>query len=156
MECDRVFWGFSSLLSFPHLLIGKNYGGGVYWWWLVVVVVLIVVPKLLLHPIQSSQFLWILWINVAWKASGELLCWKWSKPSVFRASTTTTTHPAGPQLELLPRVLTAHPTGPHFGLLSRVFMSADRISVSSWSTALSVRSHRARYRQLNLPKVNRF
>ena len=52
-ECDWVFWGSSSLLSFPHLFICRI-GGAV-----VVVgscVVLIVVPKLLLHTILSSPF----------------------------------------------------------------------------------------------------
>ena len=62
------FWGYSSLLSSPtSYSVIRVVGGGE------VVVILIVVPLVLLHPILSSLFLWMLWINVSRKASGQHL-----------------------------------------------------------------------------------
>ena len=74
MRVRLSFWGASFLVFSPHLFLSKSWG-------VVVVVVscgcLIVVPLLLLHPIISSPFLWTLWMNVAWKASIQLIAGNW-------------------------------------------------------------------------------
>ena len=71
-ECDWVYEVLPPFIPPQPLALSELgegvvvVGGGGRWY----MVLLIVVPKLLLHPILSSPFLWMFWMNVAWKDPG--------------------------------------------------------------------------------------